>query len=123
MADTKLTLELLEGQTAYRPGDTIEGVAGWELEKPIKKIEVHLCWHTEGRGNEDDSAVDTVTFENPQPVDAQIFSFTAPNGPYSYDGHLIAIKWTVELTGRGIKAVERLNITISPTGSDVTLQS
>ena len=115
MPDASLKLELLDDRTAYRPGETIDGIASWELPKPPQRIEVCLCWHTEGRATEDAALVKTVGFDDPAPVDAQPFQFTVPIGPYSYDGRLIAIRWAVELNAKGVKDIARIDITISPT--------
>ncbi|MDZ7616585.1 MAG: hypothetical protein U1E05_06240 [Patescibacteria group bacterium] len=115
MADNALKLELLDNRTAFCPGEAIHGVAAWEAPDRVRRIEVHLCWHTEGRGTEDASVVETIGFDNPAPVDAQPFQLTAPIGPYSYDGRLIAIRWAVELVAKGIKDVARVDLTISPT--------
>ncbi len=115
MPDSRLTLELLDDRTAYYPGETINGVASWEFPHPVRRIEVHLCWHTEGRGTEDGSVVETVGFDAPTPVGAEPFRLPVPAGPYSYDGRLIAIRWTVELIAVGVKDLARVSITISPT--------
>lgn len=115
MPDNPLSLELLDNQTAYCPGEVIAGVAGWEFTKPVRRIAVHLCWHTEGRGTEDASIVETIEFDAPPTVGAQPFRFSAPEGPYSYDGRLIAIRWAVELAAVGENALARIAITISPT--------
>lgn len=116
MADALLKLETLDQRTAFRPGEVIEGVAGWELPESAEQVEVHLCWHTEGRGTEDAAVVDKVVFADPPSTDAQLFQFTAPNGPYSFAGQLVAICWTLELFVAGSKRAERLDITISPSG-------
>src|SRR5690606_38006090 len=47
----KLHLETLDRHTSFRPGDTVEGVAGWEPgpgEDPPDRVEVRLFWHTAG---------------------------------------------------------------------------
>lgn len=116
MPDSPLTLELLDDRTVYRPGEPIAGVAAWNVPDPIRQIEVHLCWHTEGRGTEDVSVVETVVFDNPSPVDAKPFRLTAPGGPYSYEGRLIAIRWEVELLGKGVKDMARIEVIVSPNG-------
>ena len=114
MAD-QLRLEMLDDRIKFRPGATIEGIAALELERPVRHLHVHLCWHTEGRGTEDAAVVDTVTFDDPKPIDAQIFRFTAPNGPYSYDGSLIAIQWRIEIEAKGVKTTPHVPLVISPT--------
>ncbi len=115
MPDNPLSLELLDDRTAYYPGEAIEGIASWVFPHPVERVEVHLCWHTEGRGAEDASVVETVGFDHPPPVGAKPFRLSAPAGPYSYDGRLIAIRWTVEVVAAGVKDVAQMPVTISPT--------
>lgn len=121
MPDCALTLELLDDRIAYRPGEPIAGVAAWNIPGPIRQIEVHLCWHTEGRGTEDVSVVETVVFDNPSLIDAKPFRLSAPIGPYSYEGRLIAIHWAVELVGKGVPDIARIAVVISPNGEPFTL--
>jgi len=123
MADTALKLELLDNRSVFRPGEPIAGIAAWELPDAPGRVEVHLCWHTEGRGTEDASVVETVSFDSPAPVDARPFRFQAPAGPYSYDGRLIAIRWAVELIAAGGHDLARIEITIAPTGKPFVLPS
>jgi hypothetical protein len=112
----RLQLELLDGRTQYRPGEVIEGTASWELAEPPQQLEVHLFWHTEGRGTKDVSIVETIAYQNPQRYDNRPFRFKVPDGPYSYDGHLIAIEWGIELLGEGTREVVQVPLVISPTG-------
>lgn len=115
MHDPPLTLELLDGRTAYYPGEPMDGIAAWRnLPHRVRRVEVHLCWHTEGRGTEDVAIVETVGFDNPSPVDAKPFRLTAPAGPYSYDGRLIAIRWTIELVAEGVRDLAQIAVIISP---------
>ena len=111
----RLNLELLDGRTQFRPGEIIEGTASWQLSVPPRRLNVHLYWHTEGRGTEDASIVETITYENTQGFESRPFRFKAPNGPYSYDGRLIAIEWALELSGEGTEELVQVPLVISPT--------
>ncbi|MDY0169754.1 MAG: hypothetical protein RBS80_24635 [Thermoguttaceae bacterium] len=123
MPENPLTLELLDNRTAYYPGEAMDGIVAWDVPGHVRSIEVHLCWHTEGRGTEDAAVVETVVFDNPQPVDAQPFHLTAPIGPYSYDGRLIAVRWAVEAVAKGVRDLARIEVTISPTRESFVLPS
>ncbi len=123
MPDQALALELLDDRIAYRPGETIEGRAVWNVPGNVRRIDVYLCWHTEGRGMEDAAIVETVGFDNPLPTDAQPFRLTAPLGPYSYQGHLICIRWAIELVAQGMNDVGRTEVIISPTREIFSLPS
>ena len=109
-------LETHDNRTTFAPGETIQGLAGWELDEAPESVEVHLFWHTTGKGDRDVGTADQTTFPEAPAVDAQIFKFTAPNGPYSYDGKLIAIHWALELIVEPGHHVERLDLTIAPDG-------
>ena len=118
----KVHLETLEGRTTFRPGDAVEGVAGWELEAPPKLVEVRLFWHTAGKGDTDVQIVEAVRFDDAPAVDARIYRFTLPgDGPYSFSGRLITLQWSIELVTKPGKEVAKLDLTLSPTGEEVRL--
>lgn len=116
-----LHLETIDNASAFAPGDTIEGVAGWELEAPPERVEVRLFWHTAGKGGEDVSVVETVRFDAPQAADAQPYRFTTPEGPYAFEGKLITLRWGIELVVVPGGPSRRLSITLSPTGAPIRL--
>jgi len=97
MAD--LRIETLEHRTHFAPGEAIEGVAGWEVDKPpAGGATLRLFWRTEGKGTQDMGLGEEVTFDAPGAVDARTFRLTAPRGPWSHDGKLVAIVWALELS-------------------------
>ena len=106
-----LRLETLDGTTTFRPGDPIDGLAAWDLDKQ-RNVVVRFFWRTEGKGTQDIGLEDEVKFQDAAMTDAQPFHFTAPAGPYSFDGRLVAIVWTLEVQAG--KHAERLDLTITP---------
>lgn len=120
---SELRLETLDHATAFRPGDVIEGIAGWDRPDPPRHAEVRLIWHTAGKGDRDVAIVDTVAFENPAAVDAQVFRFTAPDGPYSFSGTLVSLVWSLELIVEPGGGNERLDLTLSPSGEEIDLST
>ena len=121
MSENKLSIELLNDKLAYRPGELVEGVAGWELENPPRYTEVRLYWYTVGKGDEDSGLVDSAKFESPPAVDAQIFRFTLPPGPYSFSGKLISLIWVVELAVHKVKRVHAQTIVVAPEAREIEL--
>lgn len=115
----RFTLELNQDQAAFRPGEMIEGVVGWELDDSPKWVEVRLFWHTQGKGTVDVVIAESQRFENPSPVDAQVFSFTAPDGPFSYQGTLIEVMWSIEVVAHRVKETAVIDLTLSATGESV----
>ncbi|MEM7625749.1 MAG: hypothetical protein AAF333_08975 [Planctomycetota bacterium] len=117
-----LTAELSGGQTAFRPGDPIDGLVGWEFEgDPPKWVEVRLFWATAGKGTPDVFIADAVEFEAPAAVDAQAFRFVAPAGPFSYEGRLIEIGWGIEVVAHKTKETAQIDLTLSSMGEAVRL--
>lgn len=119
-----LTAELNGNQSKYVPGEPIDGLAGWDFGADSPKwIEVRLYWHTLGKGNEDIVVADSMRFENPRAVDAQVFSFVAPNGPFSYEGRLIEIAWGIEVVAHRTKTTAQLPLTLSLTGEPLRIDA
>lgn len=115
-----LTLETNANQTLFRPGDPIDGLAGWEFaDDPPKWVEVRLYWRTAGKGTEDAVIADAIRFDEPAAVDAQVFHFVAPEGPLSYEGRLIEIRWGIEVVARKTKETAQLDLTLSTSDQPV----
>lgn len=113
-------LETHENHTAYRPGDTILGLANWSCDEPPEAVEVRLFWRTEGKGTTNAEVVDTIRFDRPPAVESQIFEFKAPPGPHSYDGSMLGIVWSLEMIIKPGDHTDRLDITIGPEGQELT---
>jgi len=118
---SNLHLELADGKTTYRPGETIEGVAFWELPELPKVLELRLFWRTQGKGTVDHQVVSTVAFDGAKPTDRRPFRFPLPASPYSVSGILVSIVWGLELVAEpgGSAGVE---IILSPTAQEVRLE-
>jgi len=119
---SQLKLGTRENRTEFRPGDEIIGAVGWQLDQPAKAIEVRLFWYTKGKGTEDARVLDTIRFDQPATEGAESFRFTAPAEPYSFSGKLISLIWALELVVEPGNKSARLDLTISPTGAEITLQ-
>jgi hypothetical protein len=118
---TSLKIELLDGRTAFAPGETIEGVVSWQLKEPPKELELHLLYHTRGKGDDDAEVAETAVFPGAGASGVETFRFTAPSGPYSFSGRLISLSWTLELTTGRRKEIAQQDITLSPTGDEIRL--
>ncbi len=109
-----------EEQTAFRPGEPIEGAIGWNLAEPCKQIRVRLLWHTRGKGTEDVTVASELEFEEPPLQGAQGFQFIAPLEPYSFSGKLISVVWVLEAkASKGPSAHKQ--IVIAPAGKEIIL--
>ena len=114
-------LELADGKTKYLPGETVEGLAFWDLPAAPTTMEVRLYWRTQGKGTVDLELVRTVRFDRPMPQDRRPFRLEVPAAPYSVSGKLISIVWGVELISEPAGEAANIDVVISPTGEEVRL--
>ncbi len=115
----ELQIDLYDQRLHYRPGETVEGVASWQLKKAPTSVKVQLGWFTEGKGTQDSHVQGAVTFDAPEATDARIFQLTLSQEPYSFSGKLISLIWRVELIAG--RAREETRIVVSPTGREIEL--
>ena len=85
-------------------------------------IEIRLFWYTEGKGTRDVGVEGTERVDRPDRNGHRDFSFTAPEGPYSFSGKLISLMWSIELVVLKVGKTERLDIGIGPRPIEVTLK-
>lgn len=116
-----LVIQLRDNQTAFAPNEQISGQVSWQLETAPKSAELRLVWGTSGRGNRDFSIVETIPFPNPQATESRPFTFTAPNGPYSFSGKLITLTWGVEFAIEPGNELVGQEIIIAPEGRAIAL--
>lgn len=109
----ELRLETLDQRTRYAPGEVIEGIAGWQVDRgAVTGATVRLFWRTEGKGTQDMGLGAQTDFDTPQATDARTFALTVPSGPWSHAGRLVAIVWALELTVD--RQVRTLDVEIRP---------
>jgi hypothetical protein len=113
---SRMNLELAGTKTRYRPGETLEGLASWDLDKAPKSLEVRLYWRTQGRGTVDLEIVRSVKFEGAGAQERRPFQIALPPGPYSFSGRLVSIIWGVELVAEPKGDAAHIEITMSPGG-------
>jgi hypothetical protein len=118
---SQLKLATRDNQTVFRPGEEIQGAAGWQLDPPPKSVEVRLFWYTRGKGTEDAAIAQTVRFDHPKPEEARPFQFTVPEAPYSFSGKLISLIWALELVAEPGRESTRLELVVSPSGKEIQL--
>jgi len=119
---SRLHLELADGKTKYRPGETLEGVAFWDLPELPRAIEVRLYWRTQGKGISDVEVVQAVRFDRIAAQDRRPFRMTLPPSPYSVSGILVSILWGVEIVAEPTVQGANVEIVLSPTGEEIRLE-
>ena len=101
MSKCDLSIQLDQPSAAYHPGDEITGRVEVLVDADCRcdGLSVALGWHTHGKGNdrERDIATDSIFAgewraggRNSYP-----FSFTVPDGPFTYHGHYLNVDWRV----------------------------
>ena len=118
---SRLELGTRNSVKSFRPGEAIEGAAGWQLDDTPRSVEVRLFWYTRGKGTEDAEIVEVARFDHPQKEEARPFRFVAPEQPYSFSGQLISLIWALELVVEPGKISTRLDLTLAPGGQEILL--
>lgn len=117
----ELRIQLRDERRNFRPGETIEGAAGWRLAATPGSVELRLFWFTRGKGTEDVGVVNLVRFDAPQLEEARPFSFTLPAEPFSFSGELVSVIWALELVVEPGEHATRVEVVVSPTGQEILL--
>jgi len=116
-----LNLKTKDDRLEYGPGDTIEGRASWRLDSSPKKAQLFLMWFTMGKGDEDSYIVDECELTASGSEEEKPFSFKLPDRPYSFEGKLISLQWTLELVTHDPDEVYRKDFMLSPWVEQVVL--
>jgi hypothetical protein len=109
------------GATAFQPGDLVEGTVRWQFENPPEQIELRLFWSTEGKGDQDVEVMETVPFASPGAMDRRTFRVRLPQGPYSFSGKLITLRWALEAVAQPGDHAGSLFLTVAPAGAEIQL--
>ena len=117
----KLEITFREDKTTFKPREMVHGAIQWNLPTVPKHLDLNLFWYTEGKGTRDVGVVETLKFDNIGAFGSKAFSFTLPDGPYSFSGKLISLIWALELTCSPGSETVRQEIVVSPTGQEIAL--
>jgi hypothetical protein len=119
---SSLEIQTRDGKTRFRPGEEITGTVSWALDKAPTSVELRLFWYTQGKGTTDFGVTEIVPFPAAAQTDRRDFSALLPAMPYSFSGKLISLIWALELIAQPGKQSTRLDLIMSPTGEEITLQ-
>jgi hypothetical protein len=117
----RLSVDIRDNKTAFAPGETLEGTIQWNLESPPRRLKLSLFWYTSGKGTRDVGVAQSLNIDDPGAFGTREFDFALPDGPYSFSGKLISLIWAVELTCSPGSDTVRKEITLSPSGQEITL--
>ena len=116
-----LSLDIEGARSWYEPGATLSGKASWSLDADADAVELRLFWFTEGRGTQDVGIVAEKRIEAPGSSGSREFRFRLPEGPYSFSGKLITLKWALELIAEPSGLTERADLVVGPQPIEVRL--
>jgi hypothetical protein len=104
-----------------RPGGTVRARLHWELDDRPDKLVVRLLWYTEGRGTRDVGVIaeEELAFSG-LTGDTEV-ELAVPEGPYSFSGRLITLRWVVELAVEPEGEAEQAPLVVGPTPVPVQL--
>jgi len=119
----KLKILVHGDKAAFAPRETIRGAVEWNLDANPRRLDLSLFWYTSGKGTRDVGMVHSTQFDNPGASGSKEFSFTLPEGPFSFSGRLISLIWAIELTCSPGSETTRREIIVSPTGKEILLGS
>lgn len=93
-----MTLRLHLDSAVAECGDRFTGTIEWgALDIEPSAVRVQLRWWTEGRGDKDGAVSSRIELPG-APEGSGRFELTVPpNGPITFDGRLMRVRWVVEL--------------------------
>jgi hypothetical protein len=121
MSDDVVTIAPTNGDTARKPGETIELTASWSLAAAPSSVVVRLIWFA--RGIEVSEGAVIASKNLPEAVRGEYpVTFTLPKAPYSFTGKVVKLHWAVELiVGNAGTATWEFNL--SPSGQAIVLKN
>ncbi len=115
------TLQVQLDREWVRPGGTVRAQLHWELDDRPDKLIVRLLWYTEGRGTRDVGVVAEQELTSSELTGDREVDLAVPEGPYSFSGSLITLRWVVELAVEPNGDAEKAPLVVGPTPVPVQL--
>ena len=104
MDPAQIQIKLDGEKRRYGPGETLTGSYHLDVESAhdLRAVEFSVLWFTEGKGDPD---MAVHAFTRRDPTDAtftsvtqpQTFSTLLPDGPLSYNGLIVKVRWCVRV--------------------------
>lgn len=105
---------------AYTPGEEISGLVRWSG-AAADSAELRLFWFTEGQGSRDVGLLAKEEWPQLPPSGERAFQFLLPNGPFSFSGTLISLRWALEVLVEPGGASARYDFVLGPEGRELVL--
>jgi hypothetical protein len=100
----------------YRPDESVAGAVEWAHAERSSILRLRLAWVLVGPTGEQVGIVEELQFPLISDAGAQQFHFVLPEGPWSFGGFYLYLRWIVEATllPSGMNAVQ--DFMLSPDG-------
>jgi hypothetical protein len=108
---------------SYKPGDTLEGTVHWKFEGPAEHIDVSLMLEVSNKIKTEVIHPAGFRWEKLMEEGTLKFSFTLPEGPYTYYGKGFQINWYVEAQCPDFDCSDQAGFTLSPTSKAFSLST
>ena len=118
-----MALELDQGRAVFEPGASVRGVATWSVPMVPHGMELRLIWATLGPGGRDFTIAATIPLARPLAKERRPFVLKLPTAPYSFQGSLISLAWTLELVALPGEEKVRVDLTMAPDRQVIDLRS
>ena len=117
-----LALELEHGRNVFEPGGRVAGVASWSAPAAPRGIELRLSWSLAGHGGRDWKIAETLALPEPQAAERRPFLLTLPLSPYSFQGTLLRLTWTLELVALPGEEKTAVGLVVAPGNQVIDLR-
>lgn len=117
-----LALTLDSAVTVFPPGGEVSGTATWQGIQPGQPVSLSLYWIASGEGGDDVEIIQTLSFDHPQSDESRHFAFQLPEGPMSFIGALISLRWGIEMIANETHST-RVIFDVSKHGRPIVLQA
>ncbi len=114
-----VAVRLLDQRSAWKPGEELEVEVTWSQEEAAEELEVRLLWETRGRPDREEGVIDKDQVKGVGSSGERRIEFRLPDGPWSYDGHVVEIAWLVDAVVWPSGENAQAEFALSPTGGPV----
>jgi hypothetical protein len=110
-------------EASCKPGQQVKGNVQWKFSDPAGKIEVRLLMEVVEKDETHRSYASGLYWNNLPKEGICNFSLTPPEGPYSFSGKGLQIRWYVEANCVPLEFTDETEFTYSPTGLALTFSA
>ena len=110
----RLDIDLDDNRTAFEPGEVLKGRVVWSLDRVPEAITVSLFWSTGGKAISDEREVQHWSLPATGGRGEQPFDLRLPTEPYSFNGTITSLAWTIRAIASPPEMVASREIVIAP---------